>query len=86
MCHQSVGLIQSVIESKSIPTVSISVLREVTERVNPPRALFADFPLGYPLGMPDDVPMQVRIIRAALSMLHEAVPPALLRVESFGDS
>ena len=54
MCHQSVGLIQSIIEKAGIPTVSVTMLREITERVGPPRALSVDFPLGYPLGMPND--------------------------------
>ncbi len=79
MCHQSVGLIQSVIERAGIPMVSVSVLREITARVAPPRALFLDLPLGYPLGAPHDAALQVRIIRAALSMLQEGVPPAILR-------
>src|SRR5258708_5076411 len=50
MCHQSVGLIQSIIEKAGIPTVSVTMLREITKRVAPPRALFVDLPLGYPLG------------------------------------
>lgn len=79
MCHQSVGLIQSVIEKMGIPTVSISLLREVTERVAPPRALFVDFPLGYPLGTPNNKAEQVRILRAAFALLPESVPPAILR-------
>lgn len=79
MCHQSVGLIQSVIERTGVPTVSISLLREVTERVNPPRALFVDFPLGYPLGAPGDATLQTEIIRAALDLLAESPPSAMLR-------
>ena len=57
----------------------MSLLREVTERVNPPRALFADFPLGFTLGVPNDAALQTRIIMAALSLLPEVVPPAILR-------
>jgi D-proline reductase (dithiol) PrdB len=79
MCHQSVGLIQSVIEKAGIPTVSITMLREVTERVVPPRALLVDFVLGYPLGAPNDPQLQRRIILAALSLLSQRVPPAVLR-------
>jgi len=79
MCHQSVGLIQSVIEKMGVPTVSISLLREVTERVNPPRALFVDFPLGYPLGAAGDATLQTEIIRAALDLLAESSPRAILR-------
>jgi hypothetical protein len=78
MCHQSVGLIQSVIERAGIPTASISVLREVTERVSPPRALFADFPLGYPLGAAHDPAGQIRVLRAMLTLLTQPVPPPLL--------
>jgi D-proline reductase (dithiol) PrdB len=78
MCHQSVGLIQSVIERAGVPTVSVSVLREVTERVRPPRTLFVDFPLGYPLGEAHNAPLQTRIILAMLALLREPVPPAIL--------
>lgn len=74
MCHQSVGLIQSIIEKAGIATVSVSVLREVTERVDPPRVLFEDFPLGYPLGAANDPLLQSRILLAALAMLE--APPA----------
>ncbi len=78
MCHQSVGLVQSVIEKSGIPTVSITLLPEVTERVQPPRALGVDRPLGYPLGEPDNAPMQRRIIMAALQLLAQSVSEALL--------
>ena len=80
MCHQSVGLIQSVIEKSGIATASVTLLPELTERVAPPRALFADFPLGYPLGKADDAQIQRRIILSALAMLSETLPPPILRV------
>lgn len=76
MCHQSVGLIQGVIERSGIPTVSISLLREVTEKVKPPRVLFVDRPLGYPLGAPEDASLQKRILRAALDLLNREHLPA----------
>jgi hypothetical protein len=74
MCHQSVGLIQSVIEKSGIPTVSVSLLPEITNRVGPPRVLTVERPLGYPLGAPDDQECQRYLIRAALSMLPEEPP------------
>lgn len=79
MCHQSVGLIQSVIEKAGIPTASVSVLREVSERVAPPRVLFADFPLGYPLGAAQDAELQTRIVLAMLTLLKEPPPPGGVR-------
>jgi D-proline reductase (dithiol) PrdB len=75
MCNQSVGLIQRAIEFAGITTVSISLLREITEKICPPRALFVPFPLGYPLGEPHNPDLQLRIMRAAFSLLpHTDVP------------
>jgi hypothetical protein len=79
MCHQSVGLIQSVIEKSGIPTVSITLLREITERVRPPRALLVDRPLGFPLGEPHNVTLQRAITMSALTMMSEPVDDLLLR-------
>lgn len=78
MCHQSVGLVQSIIENYRIPTVSITLLREITERVKPPRALVVDRPLGYPLGEPDDANLQKRILISALNLLGRSVEKPLL--------
>lgn len=64
------------IEKSGIPTVSVTMLREVTEKVSPPRALFVDTPLGYPLGRAQDPDLRKHIIWSALSMLdrHDNLP------------
>lgn len=80
MCNQSVGLIQRAIEYAGITTVSLSLLREITEKIRPPRALFVPFPLGYPLGDPNNAELQLRIIRAAFALLSCTDTPVL---ESF---
>ncbi len=77
MCHQSVGLIQRQVEYAGITTVSISLLREITEKTRPPRALFVPFPLGYPLGEPDNAELQTRIIQAAFALLSRNDCPVL---------
>jgi hypothetical protein len=77
MCNQSVGLIQRAIEYVGITTVSISLLRVITERIRPPRALFVPFPLGYPLGEPDNRNLQIRIMRAAFALLPRTDVPVL---------
>jgi D-proline reductase (dithiol) PrdB len=77
MCRQSVGLIQSIIEKAGIPTASVTLLREITERVDPPRALFVELPFGHPLGAPNDAAVQRLIIMAMLALLNERVPPAV---------
>ena len=72
------GLIQSAIEKSGIPTVSVTVCKELTEKVRPPRALFVDYPFGYPLGAPSDAALQKRIILAALALLARPVDEPLI--------
>jgi hypothetical protein len=78
MCHQSVGLLQSIIERAGISTVSISLLLEVTRRVEPPRVLAMDRPLGYPLGEPNNPELQKRIMLAAFALLSIPVSEPLI--------
>jgi hypothetical protein len=79
MCHQSVGLIAGAVEKMGIPTVSLSVVRKVTERVRPPRSLIVPFAFGYPLGKPHDAALQHQVIRTALRLLESAEPLPILR-------
>jgi hypothetical protein len=65
------------LETEGIATTSISMVREHTEKVKPPRALFVPFPFGYALGRPDDPALQHRVLRAALDLLTEAAGPVL---------
>lgn len=77
MCCQTVCLVQAAIEREGIATVSISLLREVTEAIKPPRALFVPFPMGYPLGAPNNAALQHRVIAAALGLLARDDVPVL---------
>ncbi len=58
-------------------TTGISLVRENTESMQPPRALWVSFPLGRPLGKPDDAAFQHRVIEAALDLLSEQRGPVL---------
>ena len=78
MCHQTVGLVAGELEKRGIATTSVTMLREVTEKVRPPRALLVPYPLGYPLGRPDDPELQSRILRAALALLDRPGPGPIL--------
>lgn len=82
MCHQAVGLIQAEIERQGISTASITLLPEVTRAVRPPRALSVPFPLGYPLGVPDDPPLQRKLLGALLALTAEDDVPLLRFLES----
>jgi len=82
-----VGLVAAELERQGIATVAIQILREVAERVRPPRALFVPFAHGYPLGRPGDAAGQRRVIESALSLLEDPslVPPVLRDFEK-GDT
>ena len=52
--------------------MSISVARDVTERLNVPRAVFAPFRMGHHFGVPHHRALQRRVILAALEHLTTA--------------
>ena len=52
-------------------------MREHTETVRPPRALWVTFELGRPLGIPDDPPFQRRVVKAALDLLERTDGPLI---------
>ena len=80
MCSQTVCLVQAAIEREGITTVSVSLLAEVVLQLKPPRALFVPFPMGFPLGEPNNAELQHQVIDAALQLLERNDVPVL---ESF---
>jgi len=78
MCNQAVGLIAAELERRGIATVCIVLLREIAEKVRPPRALFVPFRHGYPLGLPNDATMQRGVIEAALALVERDGKPPIL--------
>ena len=79
MCVQTVGLAQAAVEARGIPTVSVTMLENVTRKIRPPRALSVPYPLGYPLGEPGNRSLQTEILHAMLAMLPRTDLPALER-------
>jgi hypothetical protein len=71
-------VVARVFEQHGLVTTSISLVREHTEKVKPPRALFVPFPFGHPLGEANDPQLQTRVIRAALALLDEPAGPVLV--------
>ena len=58
-------------------TASISLIREQSEAVRPPRALWVPFALGRPLGSANDPEFQKAVMRSALHMLDTATEPTI---------
>jgi hypothetical protein len=80
MCNQAVSLIAAEIERQGITTVCIVLLREVAEKVRPPRALFVPFRHGYPLDQPNDAARQRAVVVGALEVAEDGdgQPPVLV--------
>ena len=69
------GLIAREIESQGIPTLSLSSALSITQSVNPPRAVFLDFPLGHTAGKALDEGLQDTIVEAALAAFETMERP-----------
>lgn len=67
------------IEARGIATVCLSSALSITRSVNPPRAVFTDFPLGHTAGPPHDRPLQRRIMIDTLSALDGIQVPGDVR-------
>jgi D-proline reductase (dithiol) PrdB len=74
-----VGLIQREIEKAGIPTIGISIVREYSEKVRPPRTLFLKWPFGHPVGEPDNIPQQRAVLFEAFKALYEIDTPGEIR-------
>lgn len=72
------GLIARAIEHAGIPTVSISLTKDLTVAVGVPRALFVKWPLGHPLGEPGNAAQQRTLIFDALKLLSTAQEPGII--------
>lgn len=64
-------------EASGLSSVQISLLREHTEKIRPPRALFCPFPFGLALGKPNDPEFQHRVLDHAFSLLERPSGPVL---------
>ena len=74
------GLVAAEFERQGISTVAIQLLRLVTEKVRPPRALCVPFRHGFPLDSPNDPQKQHAVLEAALGLLEnqELKPPGIV--------
>jgi hypothetical protein len=57
--------------------VAISLVREHTEKLAPPRALYVPFPFGLPFGRAGDADEQHRVLQQALDLFGEVGGPVL---------
>lgn len=71
------GALGHFLERQGIPTAGISLVREHTETIRPPRTLWVTFELGRPLGIPDNADFQRRVLRATAELLARTDGPLI---------
>lgn len=59
--------------------MAVSLKREITAKVKPPRAVFVRWPFGHPLGRPGARGQHLSVMRAALELLEQAEEPGVIR-------
>jgi D-proline reductase (dithiol) PrdB len=74
-----VGLVARAIEAAGIPTISLSIVLEITEKTPPPRALFLRYPFGHALGEAGKHDQQLAVLFRAFTLLFEADQPGTIR-------
>jgi hypothetical protein len=73
-----VGLIQRAVEAIGIATISITLSKEITRKVKPPRAVFTNLPMGHPLGFPGQRFRQIQVLRLLLKHLKNIQVPGTI--------
>lgn len=68
-------MIQREIERAGIPTIGISIVREYTEKVKPPRTIYLKWPFGHPLGEPFNITQQRAVLIEAFKVLYSIEKP-----------
>jgi len=76
---RSGGLLQRELERAGIPTISVSTVPELTERVCVPRAVFIQYPFGRILGEAGDRGGQRRVCLDMAELLEGAEGPNAYR-------
>lgn len=74
------GLIARRVEADGIPTTSLTSALSITRSVDPPRAVFLDYPLGHTAGKPKDPELQREIVAAALAAVDELERPGAVKM------
>jgi D-proline reductase (dithiol) PrdB len=70
--------VQREVEAVGIPTIGVSIVRQYSEEVRPPRTVFLRWPYGHPFGEPGNGPQQRTVLRAALKALVEIAEPGTI--------
>jgi hypothetical protein len=69
-----VSTLANVFEAAGLATIALGSVRKQIESGAPPRGLLCDFPLGRPLGKPNDAEFQHKVLAHAFALLDSSKP------------
>lgn len=72
------GLIQRVLDDAGLSTISLTLVKEITEQVKPSRALFVEHPFGHTFGDLGDKALQRQILLDMLSFAVQITQPGTI--------
>ena len=78
ICHQTLGIIQNIIEGVGIATITTTLKPELTEQVHVPRAAYLKFPYGYSAGPANDLEIQKKVIKDVLALILALTEPGTI--------
>lgn len=78
VCHQTLGIIQNIIEGAGIATIATTLKPELTEQIHVPRAAYLKYPYGYSAGPANDLEMQKKIIKEVLELVLAIKEPGTI--------
>jgi hypothetical protein len=78
LCVQTVCVLARELEGRGLPTVTISLLPELSSILGAPRTLTVPFPFGAPCGDPGNRALQQDVLREALELLAQPLAPGAM--------
>jgi D-proline reductase (dithiol) PrdB len=73
-----VSLVARVLEAGGISTVTYTNARDIATSAGNPRQIFLNYPLGNPVGRPNDPENQRIVLREGLNLLENADRPGII--------
>jgi len=80
LCHQTLGIIARSIEESGIPTMMISVDRDLSDRVRPPRSAYYKGEFGSVAGKPNFREYQLRVLDESIRWIETFDQPGVRRL------
>jgi len=80
LCHQTLGILARALEKANVPTMLLSVDREMTDLIRPPRTAYYDGRIGSVVGRPNSKQYQLRVLDESLRWIETFDQPGARRL------